>query len=148
MFALDDGRVIDATTRGNVARYINHSCGGGSGNVHINPLTGKMEASGKGVRAIAHSASLLTARCCPSVQISLKICAALLCWYCATRQPNCMAKYFTIGGERKIIMLTLREISVGEELTYDYKFAREVDPNVPRIPCRCGSGEWPTNLPF
>eukprot|EP01043_Picozoa_sp_COSAG02_P033943 COSAG02_NODE_2344_length_9101_cov_11.972117_11_plen_33_part_01 len=33
MFALDDGRVIDATTRGNVARYINHSCGGGSGNV-------------------------------------------------------------------------------------------------------------------
>lgn len=52
-----------------------------------------------------------------------------------------MAKYFTIGGERKIIMLTLREISVGEELTYDYKFAREDDPNVPRIPCRCGSGE-------
>ena len=56
-------------------------------------------------------------------------------------QPNCMAKYFTIGGERKIIMLTLREISVGEELTYDYKFARETDPNVLRIPCRCGSGE-------
>ena len=53
MFALDDGRVIDATTRGNVARYINHSCGGGTGNVAINPLTGKMEARGKGVRALS-----------------------------------------------------------------------------------------------
>ena len=59
-------------------------------------------------------------------------------------QPNCMAKYFTVGGERKIIMSTLREIAMGEELTYDYKFAREVDPNVPRIPCRCGSGESTT----
>jgi hypothetical protein len=55
-----------------------------------------------------------------------------------------MAKYFTVGGERKIIMSTLREIAMGEELTYDYKFARELDPNVPRIPCRCGSGESTT----
>ena len=58
-----------------------------------------------------------------------------------------MAKYFTVGGERKIIMSTLREIAMGEELTYDYKFAREVDPNVPRIPCRCGSGESTPPLP-
>ena len=56
-----------------------------------------------------------------------------------------MAKYFSINGERKIIMFTLREVSIGEELTYDYKFAREVDPNVPRIPCRCGSGEHQTD---
>src|SRR5215203_4944288 len=26
-FSLDDGRVIDATVRGNAARWINHSCG-------------------------------------------------------------------------------------------------------------------------
>ena len=123
MFALDDGRIIDATQRGNVARYINHSCGGGDGNVETNTRTGRMEAKGKG--------------------------------------PNCMAKYFTVvrpfrslpaarpaeahrgvclqGGQRKIIMSTLREIEVGEELLYDYKFARELDPKVQRIPCRCGS---------
>ncbi len=76
MFALDDGRVIDATTRGNVARYINHSCGGGSGNVQVNPVTGKMEASGKGVRAIAHSPPLLTL---PFDTISIDYFAVLVC---------------------------------------------------------------------
>jgi SET domain-containing protein len=54
MFALDDGRVIDATTRGNVARYINHSCGGGNGSVQTNNLTGKTEAKGKGVSRSRH----------------------------------------------------------------------------------------------
>jgi hypothetical protein len=54
MFALDDGRVIDATTRGNVARYINHSCGGGNGSVQTNNLTGKTEAKGKGVSRCRH----------------------------------------------------------------------------------------------
>jgi len=38
-------------------------------------------------------------------------------------------------------MSTLREIVVGEELTYDYKFSKETDPDVLRIPCRCGSGK-------
>ena len=53
MFALDDGRIIDATQRGNVARYINHSCGGGDGNVETNTRTGRMEAKGKGPNCMA-----------------------------------------------------------------------------------------------
>lgn len=77
MFALDDGRVIDATTRGNVARYINHSCGGGSGNVQTNPLTGKMEARGKGVRALDSQHVTHVNRVLAS--ISLTITDFLLC---------------------------------------------------------------------
>ena len=53
MFALHDGRIIDATQRGNVARYINHSCGGGDGNVETNTRTGRMEAKGKGPNCMA-----------------------------------------------------------------------------------------------
>jgi hypothetical protein len=88
MFALDDGRVIDATTRGNVARYINHSCGGGTGNVAINPLTGKMEARGKGVRALERRTSAPPAFTSLAISLSLTIRVALLC-ECVCLALNC-----------------------------------------------------------
>lgn len=38
-------------------------------------------------------------------------------------QPNCYAKVLTVEGNRKkIVLFAKRNIAVGEEITYDYKF--------------------------
>lgn len=76
LFRLDDGYVVDATKRGAIARFINHSC-----------------------------------------------------------EPNCYTKVITVDGQKKIFIYAKRHISVGEELTYNYKFPLEEE----KIPCNCGS---------
>jgi len=76
LFRVDDDTIIDATMKGNLARFINHSC-----------------------------------------------------------DPNCYAKIITVESQKKIVIYSKREISIGEEITYDYKFPIEED----KIPCRCGS---------
>ncbi|XP_072166012.1 uncharacterized protein [Diadema setosum] len=76
MFRIDDYDVVDATTHGNAARFINHSC-----------------------------------------------------------EPNCFSRVIEVGGQKHIIIFASRRITVGEELTYDYKFPIEEV----KIPCNCGS---------
>lgn len=50
-------------------------------------------------------------------------------------QPNCYAKVILVEGQKKIVIYSKREIKVGEEITYDYKFPIEDD----KIPCMCGA---------
>lgn len=50
-------------------------------------------------------------------------------------QPNCVSKTFKIDGIERILILALRKIVSGEELTYDYKFDKEDS----KIPCACAS---------
>ncbi|XP_077212397.1 histone-lysine N-methyltransferase ATXR7-like isoform X2 [Tasmannia lanceolata] len=76
LFRLDDGYVVDATKRGGIARFINHSC-----------------------------------------------------------EPNCYTKVITVEGQKKIFIYAKRQISTGEEITYNYKFPLEEK----KIPCNCGS---------
>ncbi|KAI5645789.1 SET domain-containing protein [Phthorimaea operculella] len=76
MFRIDDNLVVDATLKGNAARFINHSC-----------------------------------------------------------DPNCYSRVVDIHGHKHILIFALRRITVGEELTYDYKFPFE---DV-KIPCTCGA---------
>ncbi|CAA6670399.1 unnamed protein product [Spirodela intermedia] len=76
LFRLDDGYVVDATKRGGIARFINHSC-----------------------------------------------------------EPNCYTKVITVDGQKKIFIYAKRQISSGEEITYDYKFPLEEK----KIPCNCGA---------
>ncbi|XP_047130948.1 uncharacterized protein LOC100210554 isoform X1 [Hydra vulgaris] len=76
MFRIDDTDVVDATTKGNAARFINHSC-----------------------------------------------------------EPNCFSRIISIDGCKKIIIYAQKRVTVGEELTYDYKFAIEDD----KLPCFCGA---------
>ncbi|KAF1995185.1 histone H3-K4 methyltransferase Set1 [Amniculicola lignicola CBS 123094] len=52
--------------------------------------------------------------------------------------PNCTAKIIRVDGTKRIVIYALRDISQDEELTYDYKFEREIDAT-DRIPCLCGS---------
>ncbi|XP_042507493.1 histone-lysine N-methyltransferase ATXR7 isoform X2 [Macadamia integrifolia] len=76
LFRLDDGYVVDATKRGGIARFINHSC-----------------------------------------------------------EPNCYTKVISVDGQKKIFIYAKRQISSGEEITYNYKFPLEEK----KIPCNCGS---------
>jgi hypothetical protein len=76
LFRIDEDTIIDATFKGNLARFINHSC-----------------------------------------------------------EPNCYARIITVDGQKKIVIYSKREIKVGEEITYDYKFPIEED----KIPCLCGN---------
>lgn len=67
--------MIDATTKGSVARFINHSCA-----------------------------------------------------------ANCTAKVLSFDGRnKKIIIVALRDIDVGEEICYDYKFTQEEQ----KLACHC-----------
>ncbi|KIX00317.1 uncharacterized protein Z518_10456 [Rhinocladiella mackenziei CBS 650.93] len=79
LFRIDEGTVVDATKKGGIARFINHSC-----------------------------------------------------------SPNCTAKIIRVGGTKRIVIYALRDIEKDEELTYDYKFEREIGSD-DRIPCLCGS---------
>ncbi|KAI8965665.1 histone H3-K4 methyltransferase Set1 [Daldinia sp. FL1419] len=79
LFRIDDSTVIDATKKGGIARFINHSC-----------------------------------------------------------MPNCTAKIIKVEGSKRIVIYALRDIAQNEELTYDYKFEREIG-SLDRIPCLCGT---------
>ncbi|PHH53177.1 Histone-lysine N-methyltransferase,H3 lysine-4 specific [Ceratocystis fimbriata CBS 114723] len=79
LFRIDEDTVIDATKKGGIARFINHSC-----------------------------------------------------------MPNCTAKIIKVEGSKRIVIYALRDIALNEELTYDYKFEREIGA-LDRIPCLCGT---------
>ncbi|KAI5302004.1 histone methyltransferase set1 [Ascosphaera pollenicola] len=79
LFRIDKDNIIDATKRGGIARFINHSC-----------------------------------------------------------TPNCTAKIIPFDGRKRIVIYALRDIALDEELTYDYKFERELNSD-DRIPCLCGT---------
>lgn len=49
--------------------------------------------------------------------------------------PNCYSKIVVVDAVKKIVIFAARRILCGEELTYDYKFAKEDD----KIPCTCGA---------
>ncbi|KAB8336730.1 hypothetical protein FH972_021039 [Carpinus fangiana] len=79
LFRIDEDAVVDATKKGGIARFINHSCA-----------------------------------------------------------PNCTAKIIRVDGTKRIVIYALKDITKDDELTYDYKFDREMN-NDDRIPCLCGS---------
>ncbi|CAF1538610.1 unnamed protein product, partial [Didymodactylos carnosus] len=49
--------------------------------------------------------------------------------------PNCYAKIIPVESQKKIVIYSKRDIRLGEEITYDYKFPLEEQ----KIPCRCGT---------
>jgi histone-lysine N-methyltransferase SETD1 len=79
LFRIDESTVVDATKKGGIARFINHSC-----------------------------------------------------------MPNCTAKIIKVEGTKRIVIYALRDIAMNEELTYDYKFEREIG-STDRVPCLCGT---------
>jgi hypothetical protein len=76
MFRVDDDTIIDATERGNQARFTNHCC-----------------------------------------------------------EPNCIAEVINVNKLPKIVFYASKRIEKGQEITYDYKFAPEIE----KIPCYCGA---------
>ena len=58
----------------------------------------------------------------------------------ASCDPNCYTKIITLDGKQRIVIYAKKDIKVGEELCYDYKFSLEDDESK-RIPCCCGAPE-------
>ena len=52
-------------------------------------------------------------------------------------EPNCVTRSVKVGGARKIVLVTQRDVAAGEELTYDYKFKPDTPEN--EAPCDCGA---------
>ena len=53
-------------------------------------------------------------------------------------EPNCYSRIIHASGESRIVIFAQRDLRAGEELTYNYKFAIEADPEL-KIPCFCGA---------
>jgi hypothetical protein len=53
--------------------------------------------------------------------------------------PNCYAQIITVESQKKIVIYSKRDIQVGEEITYDYKFP--IEPEEFKIPCLCKSAK-------
>eukprot|EP00850_Spirogloea_muscicola_P012849 SM000085S23199 [mRNA] locus=s85:26765:34362:- [translate_table: standard] len=49
--------------------------------------------------------------------------------------PNCHAKILDVDGVSSIVLITRKDVAVGDELTYDYRFAKEDK----KVPCLCGA---------
>ncbi len=56
----------------------------------------------------------------------------------ASCDPNCYTKIINVMDTKRIVIYAKRNIVVGEELCYDYKFQLEFDEKK-RIPCYCGA---------
>jgi len=56
--------------------------------------------------------------------------------------PNCYTRPILVNHKHRIVLYAKRDIQVGEELSYDYKFPEE---DV-KIPCNCGSAKCRTYL--
>jgi histone-lysine N-methyltransferase SETD1 len=52
-------------------------------------------------------------------------------------EPNCVTRVVVVGGEKKILLFTSRDVAAGEELTYDYMFKPDLPEN--EAPCDCGA---------
>ena len=56
----------------------------------------------------------------------------------ASCDPNCYTKIITLDGNKRIVIYAKKDISMGDELCYDYKFPVEYEESR-RIPCHCGA---------
>jgi histone-lysine N-methyltransferase SETD1 len=52
--------------------------------------------------------------------------------------PNCTSRIITVEGSKHILIYALRDIAKDEELTYDYKFPLETNPD-DKVPCNCSA---------
>ena len=98
MFRINEDTIIDATFKGNLARFINHSC-------DVRPV-----------------ACHVGGCACACVYACVGFGGSLLT---LATQPNCYARVISVQGESKIVIYSAKPIMAGEEITYDYKFPEE-----------------------
>ena len=50
-------------------------------------------------------------------------------------EPNCFSRTITVHGTNHVVIFALRDIGVGEELSYDYRFSNDRET----LACNCGA---------
>ena len=70
---------------------------------------------------------------CPTMQGSF---ASRISHSCS---PNCQAQVMACGGRLTIALYTMRQVSLGEELTFDYASVTESEREFRAAICLCGS---------
>lgn len=140
MFRVDEGRVVDATRAGSIAHLINHSCqvsshlplwmytpcASGKSSVGREPQANASIDRGSGPHLLPGASTAWCA--CPDAISSLDSWAVV--------QPNCFSRVVSASGEERVIIFARRNIQVGEELTYDYRFQSRDEE---QLQCNCGA---------
>lgn len=117
-FRIDDDYIVDSTKRGNISRFINHSC----------DVSTKRERHMRYLRVTC-------ARLCCAAFLCLTVASLSISSSFSSSQPNCKTNCIDSSGGKKIVVLANRPIAKDEEITYDYFFASENE----KIRCNCGA---------
>ncbi len=125
--AVDPETIIDATKKGNIARFINHSCDVSA------PLPSPPPASSLTSCCIFY----VQPNCYPRVITVGGVKRIVIYSKTSIAVVRCDAFPVRLIGSRRSRALFLCFMSQNEELTYDYKFPLEVD----KIPCLCGAAK-------
>ena len=119
MFRLDGNYIVDSTTKGNVARFTNHSC---EPNSYVKIVT----IVGDGGR----KAPIVDGGTSETSRVAAEASAAETTVKTNQRRiPTFMTK--------KIVFVAKKDISRGDEMLYDYNFALE--DNKKAVVCNCGA---------
>eukprot|EP00939_MAST-03C_sp_MAST-3C-sp1_P001372 g1372.t1 len=119
MFRLDGNYIVDSTTKGNVARFTNHSC---QPNSYVKIVT--IAGDGGRKSPTADSGALAT-----DGGVAAEAASAEATPRSSRRVPNFMNK--------KIVFVAKKDIPRGSELLYDYHFALEDHKKA--VICNCGA---------
>lgn len=122
---MGDDEIVDSTKRGNISRYINHSC----------DVSWRVAFS----CFVFYQSSFVFGRCFAACLINLKqqdgvvgVCAmssthllyaCVPCFaLCSCPQPNCYTKVIEAEGENKIVVCARRYIGAGKPFAFAYLF--------------------------
>ena len=112
MFRLDDDCIVDATCKGNQARFINHSCDPNC-YAKIVSIYGNNNSSN------------------PTDEETSFISTS-------NNSSGNLSPYTNFLSCKKVVIFAAKRIDKGTELTYDYQFPIEDDP-ARKVPCSCGA---------
>jgi len=117
LFRIDESNVVDATSAGYLARFMNHSCEV-CFTAYLSSFSSRAPLADGVVQPVRAAANAARGPCVVSS---------------VAQKPNCYARVISVEGDKKIVIYSAVDIKEGDEITYDYKFPIEDE----KIKCTC-----------